>query len=94
ERMASESNCWVYIAGQHPNARIPFLHFASHRLRLEAPSVLDELHGSADHLFTSLLSSRCQEAAELTDKLLLAQNRIKELESEKVAWERANGSLN
>ncbi|KAJ4497123.1 hypothetical protein C8R41DRAFT_917777 [Lentinula lateritia] len=93
ERMAAESNCWVYIAGQHPNARIPFLHFASQRLRLEGPSVLDELHGSADRLFTSLLSSRRQEAAELTDKLLLAQNRIKQLESEKSSWVRANGNI-
>ncbi|KAF9048142.1 hypothetical protein BDP27DRAFT_1243455, partial [Rhodocollybia butyracea] len=83
ERLGIETNCWLYIGAQHPCARDSYVHFASERLRQEVPSVLDELHGTADRLFTSLMSSRRQDAAELSDKLFLANQRIAELENER-----------
>ncbi|KAJ3847662.1 hypothetical protein EV368DRAFT_23512, partial [Lentinula lateritia] len=74
--LSAESNCWLYMGAQHPSARGPFIHFASERLRREGPSALDELHGTADRLFTSLLSARRQEAAELS-------NEVQKLQEEK-----------
>ncbi|KAJ3754224.1 hypothetical protein EV360DRAFT_52029, partial [Lentinula raphanica] len=88
ERLAAETNCWLYIGAQHPSARGPFMHFASERLRREGPSALDELHSNADRLFTSLISARRQETAELSIQVQKLQEEKAALEREKAEWQR------
>lgn len=72
------------------------MHFVSERLRREGPSNLDELHQYANRLFTSLLSSRRQQAAELSDKLYLAETQIAtqnaELEALRDALQKQNSA--
>ncbi|RXW13467.1 hypothetical protein EST38_g12387 [Candolleomyces aberdarensis] len=44
EDLANRSASWIYIAMHHPAATLPFTHFASRRIRKEAPEELAKIH--------------------------------------------------
>ncbi|RXW11581.1 hypothetical protein EST38_g14276 [Candolleomyces aberdarensis] len=44
EDLSNRTASWIYIAMHHPGASVPFLHFASRRIRKEAPDELAKIH--------------------------------------------------
>ncbi|KAJ2935984.1 hypothetical protein H1R20_g1110, partial [Candolleomyces eurysporus] len=54
EDVANRTASWLYIAIHNPAASQPFTHFASRRLRLEAPEDLQKIHQQVSSLMTVL----------------------------------------
>ncbi|KAJ2929917.1 hypothetical protein H1R20_g7194, partial [Candolleomyces eurysporus] len=54
EDIANRTASWLYVAIHNPGASQPFTHFASRRLRLEAPDDLQKIHQQVASLMTVL----------------------------------------
>ncbi|KAJ3574492.1 hypothetical protein NP233_g1719 [Leucocoprinus birnbaumii] len=80
EAALAETNSWIYLAGQHPTARQPFIHYVSPRLRKEGGVNLDKVHTHISHLMRSLRDTRRQEAVDLGVELVQTQERLGEAE--------------
>jgi hypothetical protein len=73
ERLAHETNCWVYIAAQHPNATGDFIHYTSPRLRREGKSEMEKIMTDVHITFSALMSARRKDAIELGKALATAK---------------------
>ena len=54
EDVSNRTASWLYVAMHNPGASQPFTHFASRRLRLEAPEELQKIHKQVSSLMTVL----------------------------------------
>ncbi|KAJ2928051.1 hypothetical protein H1R20_g9041, partial [Candolleomyces eurysporus] len=54
EDISNRTASWLYVAMHNPGASQPFTHFASRRLRLEAPEDLQKIHKQVSSLMTVL----------------------------------------
>lgn len=66
ERLAAETGCWLYISGQHVNAKTGFCNYASPRVRRDAREEVTEIHNSSNMMYTMLLGARRSGAIELS----------------------------
>ncbi|KAJ2927244.1 hypothetical protein H1R20_g9851, partial [Candolleomyces eurysporus] len=96
EDVANRTASWLYVAIHNPAASQPFTHFASRRLRLEAPDDLQKIHQQVASLMTilkradrshSLQSEKekekvLQQMQEATDKAEKAMEQAAKAESE------------
>ncbi|KAJ2928407.1 hypothetical protein H1R20_g8708, partial [Candolleomyces eurysporus] len=96
EDVANRTASWLYVAIHNPAASQPFTHFASRRLRLEAPDDLQKIHQQVASLMTvlkradrshSLQSEKekekvLQKMQEATDKAEKAMEQVAKAESE------------
>ncbi|KAK7013634.1 hypothetical protein VNI00_019455 [Paramarasmius palmivorus] len=58
EEAADETGCWIYLAAQMPTGRNEYTHFASQRLRKEAPGPVNDMNAIAHKMFHGLVNSR------------------------------------
>ncbi|RXW14433.1 hypothetical protein EST38_g11420 [Candolleomyces aberdarensis] len=89
ERMADAVSGWVYVAIQQPGSRGPFVHFASRRVRKEAPDELAAVHNQVARMMAILKrGDRAQnldlirENEKVKDQAESAEKRAFEAESE------------
>ncbi|RXW22158.1 hypothetical protein EST38_g3692 [Candolleomyces aberdarensis] len=54
ESISNSTGCWMYVAVQHPSSRTPFLHFASRKVRREAPEELRDIHQDVSRMMVLL----------------------------------------
>lgn len=66
ERLSAETGCWLYISGQHVNAKTGFHNYASPRVRREAKEQITDIQNSFNIMYTSLLSARRLDAVKLS----------------------------
>ncbi|KAJ2935063.1 hypothetical protein H1R20_g1992, partial [Candolleomyces eurysporus] len=52
--ISNSTGCWMYVAIQHPSSRTPFLHFASRKIRREAPEELKDIHQDISRMMVLL----------------------------------------
>ncbi|KAH6917653.1 hypothetical protein BKA70DRAFT_1215856 [Coprinopsis sp. MPI-PUGE-AT-0042] len=55
ESLSSRTGCWLYFAVQHPDAKTPFVHFSSLKLRREASTDLKEIHAVVAKTMSNLV---------------------------------------
>ncbi|KAJ2920825.1 hypothetical protein H1R20_g16269, partial [Candolleomyces eurysporus] len=89
ERMADAVSGWVYVAIQQPGSRGPFVHFASRRVRREAPDELAAVHNQVARMMAILKrGDRAQnldlirENEKVKDQIQSVEKRAFEAESE------------
>ncbi|KAJ2919046.1 hypothetical protein MD484_g1310, partial [Candolleomyces efflorescens] len=54
EDLSNRTGSWIYVAMHHPGATLPFVHFASRRLRKEVPDELAKVHQEVSHMMKLL----------------------------------------
>ncbi|KAJ2911559.1 hypothetical protein MD484_g8856, partial [Candolleomyces efflorescens] len=54
EDLANRTASWIYVAMHHPGAKVPFTHFASRRVRKEAPEELQRIHKEVSNMMKTL----------------------------------------
>ncbi|KAJ3560280.1 hypothetical protein NP233_g10941 [Leucocoprinus birnbaumii] len=72
EALAMQTGCWIYVAGQHPNASKPFTHYASPRLRAEGQAGLEKIKRGSEKE-AALIS-----AQEAEDRLASKERELRE----------------
>ncbi|KAJ6536761.1 hypothetical protein DFH09DRAFT_931165, partial [Mycena vulgaris] len=73
EQVSQETGCWLFFSAQHMFAKVPFLHYASPRIRKEGRKEVEEITNHFNRLFLSLIAARNQDSKEMHKKLLDAQ---------------------
>lgn len=73
ERLSAESNCWIFLGGQHPNANAPFLHYTSSKLRADALQEATNLANTFGDITYSLTQVRRHEAMDIAKKYSAAR---------------------
>lgn len=74
ERISNETNCWIFIGAQHPNASAQFIHYTSPRLRADAMEEIGEVVNSFGDLTKSLIKACRDQAWELAKKVVEIEN--------------------
>ena len=69
EHISTETGCWLYLAAQHPNARLPFVHYSSPRFRRDAMAQVTEITNQFHAILSGLVRARYLSAMELQNKL-------------------------
>jgi hypothetical protein len=78
EALSVETGCWLYIGAQHVTASMPFIHYASPRLRREALEDLNLIHNQFNKTINSLLAARRKDALILANSLADTQKQLAE----------------
>lgn len=66
ERLSAETGCWLYLSGQHANARSGFYNYASPRVRREGKDQVTSIQNSFNTMYASLLNARRLDAIKLS----------------------------
>ncbi|RXW13778.1 hypothetical protein EST38_g12077 [Candolleomyces aberdarensis] len=82
EDLAHRTSCWVYIAVQHPAANSTFLHYASLKLRMEAPQELNQLHKDVGRMMSTLKRADRLQAIDATRYQQQADERVQMAEEQ------------
>lgn len=88
ERLSAETGCYLYIAGQHVNAKYGFYNYSSPRVRREAKDMVTEIQNSFNVMFATLLSARRVDAMELSRQAEQSKADLKTAQDE-IAVQRA-----
>ena len=62
---SKETNSWLFVATQHPNAAGQFVHYASSQLRCEAKDDTKELVKQFQATINALMNARHKDALEM-----------------------------
>lgn len=66
ERLSAETGCWLYISGQHVNAKAGFYNYASPRVRREAKEMVTDIQNDCNLMYATLLNARRLDAIKLS----------------------------
>jgi hypothetical protein len=77
-----ETNCWLVVLAQHPNAAGHFIHYESPRMRREAKADTKKLVTDFNMTISSLISARRKDAIEMGKALALAEKQRGDAEAE------------
>ncbi|KAK7014792.1 hypothetical protein VNI00_019265 [Paramarasmius palmivorus] len=83
EETADETGSWIYVAAQMPTGRHEFTHFASRRLRKEAPGPVNDMNAIAHKMFGGLVSSRRKDVLQLELEVANQRTDLQKLADEK-----------
>jgi hypothetical protein len=72
EQISAETNCWMFVAAQHPNGILPFINYTSPRLRKDAKGDAQQLVNEFQVLISGLIHARRKDALELGKTLAKA----------------------
>ncbi|KAK7047774.1 hypothetical protein VNI00_006102 [Paramarasmius palmivorus] len=89
EETADETGSWIYVAAQMPTGRHEYTHFASRRLRKEAPGPVNDINAIAHNMFRGLVNSRRKDVLQLELEVASQRTDMQRLAEEKVALSRA-----
>ncbi|TEB10929.1 hypothetical protein FA13DRAFT_1806193 [Coprinellus micaceus] len=78
ESVAERTGAWVYVAMQHPGSRTPFIHYASRKLRAEAPEELQVIHCDMNRAMTLLKQADRAHHLDLIRARDLAEEQLKD----------------
>ncbi|TEB19513.1 hypothetical protein FA13DRAFT_1797538 [Coprinellus micaceus] len=78
ESVAERTGAWVYVAMQHPRSRTPFIHYASRKLRAEAPEELQVIHRDMNRAMTLLKQADRAHHLDLIRARDLAEEQLKD----------------
>jgi septal ring factor EnvC (AmiA/AmiB activator) len=65
DRISAQTNCWLFIGGQHSNAGSQFIHYTSPRLRKDAKQDAQRLTNQFNFIVNGLMHARRKDALEL-----------------------------
>ncbi|KAJ2936236.1 hypothetical protein H1R20_g857, partial [Candolleomyces eurysporus] len=82
EDVAYRTSSWVYIAMQHPAANSNFLHYASLKLRMEAPQELNQLHKDVGRMMSTLKRADRLQTIDVTRYQQQADERVQVAEDQ------------
>ncbi|KAJ2911576.1 hypothetical protein MD484_g8837, partial [Candolleomyces efflorescens] len=85
ESIATRSSCWLYVAMQHPSSTSNFYHFASRKLRMEAPDELNEIHKQVGRMMSTMKRAGklqnidfCRQQQQAEEQVKMAQIQVQE----------------
>ncbi|EGN99059.1 hypothetical protein SERLA73DRAFT_28230, partial [Serpula lacrymans var. lacrymans S7.3] len=58
ECVCHETNCWLFVAAQHPQANTHFIHYTSPRLQREAKSETMDIINIFSNTINNLINAR------------------------------------
>ncbi|KAJ3550833.1 hypothetical protein NMY22_g193 [Coprinellus aureogranulatus] len=76
EVLARRTNCWFYMAVQHPNANTPFHYYASPKLRREAPEAMKSFHTKVSTTMQTLMTAEKGTKVSLADDAVDAREQL------------------
>ena len=82
ERVSKETNAWLFVAAQHPNASGQFIHYTSPRLRREAKDNTKEIVQQFHTTVNSLMNARRKDALEMGRALEISRHELAQKEDE------------
>ncbi|KAF6758697.1 hypothetical protein DFP72DRAFT_1064801 [Ephemerocybe angulata] len=89
ESVADRSAAWVYIAMQQPGAKKPFVHFASRKIRREAPKELEQVHITVSGMMALLMRGDRAKDLETVREHMETEEKLKKAELAATEAERA-----
>jgi uncharacterized membrane protein YccC len=82
ERLAVETNAWIFVGAQQPQARSAFVHYSSETLRKDALEDTQDLVGTFANLMSDLSQAREKNALLSQRKLRAAQEEFEQYQKE------------
>ncbi|KAK7047109.1 hypothetical protein VNI00_006774 [Paramarasmius palmivorus] len=89
EETADETGSWIYVAAQMPTGRHEYTHFASRRLRREAPGPVNDMNAIAHKMFGGLVSSCRKDVLQLELEVANQRTDLQKLADEKALLSQA-----
>lgn len=86
EHLSTRTRSWLYIAAQHPGSNLPFIHYASIKLR-KRPKALARLHAVAGNVLSSLADESRQTVTELSCQVREQKGEIEGLQNQVKQYE-------
>ncbi|EGN94365.1 hypothetical protein SERLA73DRAFT_62642, partial [Serpula lacrymans var. lacrymans S7.3] len=77
-----ETNCWLFVVAQHPQANAHFIHYTSPRMHCEAKAETNKIVHTFSTVINNLILARRAKALELAQKLSEANESKKEADAE------------
>ncbi|KDR72063.1 hypothetical protein GALMADRAFT_213511 [Galerina marginata CBS 339.88] len=91
--LSLQTGCWLFIGAQHPTARSAAIHYASHRLRRDAPGQSGQIATQFCQLTQNLLASKNQDMLQLQTQLEESRKRSEAVENELMAAQKDREGL-
>ena len=82
EQVSKETNCWLFLGAQHPNANGDFIHYTSSQLRNEARADTNEMINLFNGTMSALICACCENAQVIAKKLAWEERLKKKAEEE------------
>lgn len=81
DSLCEETGCWLYIAANHVNAKLPYTWYTSRRLLVDAFEESKTFHTGMGHLLESLKGASLLKAAEYERAMIAKEEALQDLQA-------------